>query len=287
MVYRVAQEALTNVARHGGARRAWVALARDRRCRRAGGARRRRGLRSRRSWRGRWACAACASARCWSAPSSTIESRPAEGTTRPAATRSATEVTAAHHRRGCCSPTTTRWSGAGCGWCSTPSPTCASWPRPATGRRRSRSRARAELDLAVLDVSMPRMTGLQAAAELRGVAPGAARADAVDARQRAVPVRGAEGGRVGLRAQVGRRPRPGRGVPRGVARRAVPVPVGDRGVDPRLPRPRARRGGGARRSADAARAAGRQADRRGAHERADRRSCCRSAARRSSATART
>ena len=64
---------------------------------------------------------------------------------------------------------------------------------------------RDEVDLAVLDVSMPRMTGLQAAAELSRRQAGAADPDALDARIRAVPLRGAEGGRVGLRAEVGRR----------------------------------------------------------------------------------
>ena len=58
-----------------------------------------------------------------------------------------------------------------------------------------------DIHLAVLDVSMPRMTGL--AGRARAVAPQAraARADPVDARQRAVLLRGAQGGRVGLRAQ--------------------------------------------------------------------------------------
>ena len=53
-----------------------------------------------------------------------------------------------------------------------------------------------DVDLAILDVSMPRMTGIQAAAELQKRKPELRIADAVDARQRAVPVRGAEGRRV-------------------------------------------------------------------------------------------
>ena len=66
----------------------------------------------------------------------------------------------------CCSPTTTRSSGAGCGSCSTPSPTSRSWPRPGTAPRPSSAALEPEVDLAILDISMPRMTGLQAAREL-------------------------------------------------------------------------------------------------------------------------
>ena len=54
-----------------------------------------------------------------------------------------------------------------------------------------------EVDLAMLDVSMPRMTGIQAAAELHKRKPELRIADALDARQRAVPVRGVEGRRSG------------------------------------------------------------------------------------------
>ena len=50
-----------------------------------------------------------------------------------------------------------------------------------------------DVHLAILDVSMPRMTGIQAAAELHKRKPELKIADAVDARQRAVPVRGAQG----------------------------------------------------------------------------------------------
>ena len=42
-----------------------------------------------------------------------------------------------------------------------------------------------EVDLAILDVAMPRMTGLQAARRAPPAAPRAARADPLDARQRA------------------------------------------------------------------------------------------------------
>ena len=49
---------------------------------------------------------------------------------------------------------------------STPSPTSRSSPRPRTAPRRSRRRSQEDVHLAILDVSMPRMTGIQAAAEL-------------------------------------------------------------------------------------------------------------------------
>ena len=63
-------------------------------------------------------------------------------------------------------------------------------------------RAQAERpDVAVLDVSMPRMTGLQAAREIRAHARHA-RADALDARRRALRLRGPQGRRLGLRAQA-------------------------------------------------------------------------------------
>ena len=63
-----------------------------------------------------------------------------------------------------------------------------------------------EIDLAVLDVSMPRMTGLQAARELSRRAARAAHRDAVDARQGAVLLRGPEGRRRRLRAEVRSQP---------------------------------------------------------------------------------
>ena len=76
-------------------------------------------------------------------------------------------------------------------------------------------------------------------------APRAAHADALDVRQRAVLLRGAEGRGVGLRAQERRRPRPRRGLPGGDARRALPLPRRRRGAHPRLPRPRQPRRGDA------------------------------------------
>ena len=58
------------------------------------------------------------------------------------------------------------WFAAGSRWFSTPNLTSPSSPRPATAPRRCDRRSRAEIDLAVLDVSMPRLTGLQVAREL-------------------------------------------------------------------------------------------------------------------------
>ena len=62
-----------------------------------------------------------------------------------------------------------------------------------------------EVDLAVLDVTMPRMTGLQAARELSQRKPELQGADPVDARQRAVLLRGAQGRRLRLRPEERRR----------------------------------------------------------------------------------
>ena len=61
-----------------------------------------------------------------------------------------------------------------------------------------------DVHLAILDVSMPRKTGIQAAAELHKRKPELRVADAVDARQRAVPLRGLESRRLGLRPEIRR-----------------------------------------------------------------------------------
>ena len=220
VLYRVAQEALTNVARHAGAaprrgparalRRPPAARGRRRRPRasRASGA---RGRRRARDARARGADRRHAAARAESARRRACHPR--------AARRMTSSSTP-----GSCSPTTTRSSAAACGSCSRASPTCASSPRRATAPRRSSAGMHDDVDLAVLDISMPRMTGLQAARELTS-----RRADLrvlilSHARQRAVPVRGAAGRRLRLRAQERRRPRPRRGLPGDDARRAVPVP---------------------------------------------------------------
>ena len=75
--------------------------------------------------------------------------------------------------------------GAGCGGARPPARLGGRRARPTTAPRPSSARSPSDVDLAVLDVSMPRMTGLQAAREITQRKPDAARADAVDARQRA------------------------------------------------------------------------------------------------------
>ena len=62
-------------------------------------------------------------------------------------------------------------------------------------------------------------------------------ADPLDVRRRALPVRGAEGRRLRLRAEGPGRRRPARGGPRGRARRALPHPRGAAGADQGRARP--------------------------------------------------
>ena len=128
---------------------------------------------------------------------------------------------------------------AGCGSCSTPSPTSRSSPRPATARRRSTPALADDIDLAVLDVSMPRMTGLQAAQELTRRRP--------ELRVLMLSMHDNEqyffealkAGASGYVLKTAAEPRPRRGLPGDDARRAVPLPGGRRRRCPRLPRPRA------------------------------------------------
>ena len=94
--------------------------------------------------------------------------------------------------------------------------------------------------LAILDISMPRKTGLQAAREITLPQAATAGADALDARQRAVPLRGDQRRRVRLRLKSA--------VDRDLveacraddARRAVPVSRRRPRADARLPRAGAR-----------------------------------------------
>jgi CheY-like chemotaxis protein len=80
-----------------------------------------------------------------------------------------------------------------------------------------------DVHLAVLDVTMPRLTGIQAARALARRRARAAHADSLDVRPRALRVRGAPRRGVRLRAEVGRRPRPGRGLPSDDAGRVLPL----------------------------------------------------------------
>ena len=70
-------------------------------------------------------------------------------------------------------------------------------------------------DVAVLDVSMPRLTGLHAARQIRAQTDDVAGADALDARRRRLLLRGAGGRRLRLRVQARRRRRPDRRHPHG------------------------------------------------------------------------
>ena len=168
VIYRVAQEALTNVARHSGAARARLSLEHD-----DGdglvmtvtddGRGMPAGAQPGTGIRGMLERAALIGARLELTPGPdgrgsmvALRGRPrgrSRGMT-PLKTRILLADDHALVRRGC-------------GWCSTPSPTWRSWPRPATAPRRSSWRSGIEVDLAILDISMPRMTGLQAVAELR------------------------------------------------------------------------------------------------------------------------
>ena len=66
----------------------------------------------------------------------------------------------------CCWQTTTWWYGTGCGWCSTLSPDLEVLAETGDGAEAVQRALEADIDLAILDISMPRMTGLQAAREL-------------------------------------------------------------------------------------------------------------------------
>ena len=100
-----------------------------------------------------------------------------------------------------------------------------------------------DIDLAVLDVSMPRMTGLQAAQELSRRKP--------ELRVLILSMHDNEqyffealkAGASGYVLKTVGQPRPDRGLPGDDARRAVPLPGRGQGADPRLPRPRQPRRG--------------------------------------------
>ena len=142
-----------------------------------------------------------------------------------------------------------------------------------------------DVDLAVLDVSMPRMTGLQAARELSQRKP--------ELRVLMLSMHDNEqyffealkAGASGYVLKTRGQPRPDRGVPGDDARRAVPLPGCGTRAGAGLPRARRARRDDSRGPAQPARARGGQADRRGPHQRGDRASSCSSARRRSIVTA--
>ena len=84
---------------------------------------------------------------------------------------------------------------------------------------------REDVDLAVLDVAMPRRTGLEAARELVRRRPELRVLLLSMHEARGVLLRGAEGRGLGLRAQDRGRPRPRGSMPCRDARRVVPVPA--------------------------------------------------------------
>ena len=141
------------------------------------------------------------------------------------------------------------------------------------------------VDLAVLDVSMPRMTGLQAAVELRRREPKMrvlmlSMHD--DERYFFEALKAGASGYVLKTAANRDLIEACRAAMRG---EPFLYPGGGHRADPRLPRARRKRRGDARGSAHPARARGRQADRGGSHQRGDRRACSSSARRPSTATA--
>ena len=139
-------------------------------------------------------------------------------------------------------------------------------------------------DVCVLDVSMPKLTGLQATREIKAQAPEIDVLILSMHDDERYLFEALKAGRRRLRPQDGGRPGPRRRRPRRPPRRAVP--------DQRRAAPRWSASGWptrirARRAADPARAGGPQADRRGAHQQARSPRSCTSPRRPSSRTAAT
>ena len=110
-------------------------------------------------------------------------------------------------------------------------------PRPATAPRPAPRASRRTFDLAVIDVSMPRLTGLQAADEF-DAAPGDPRPHALDARQREYFFAALKAGASGYVLKIRRQPRPCSRRPREHAGRVLPLPAGRRRAPARLSRTR-------------------------------------------------
>ena len=118
-------------------------------------------------------------------------------------------------------------------------------------------------DLAILDIAMPRMTGLQAAREMNRTHPHVRILILSMYDNEQYFFEALKAGASGLRAQVGGRPRPARGVPGDLAWGAVPVCRCGHRADSRLSTPRATGGCPAGHHPHTARGRGAQADRRG------------------------
>ena len=148
-------------------------------------------------------------------------------------------------RSGCCSPTTRRSSGPRWPRCSSSRTTSRSSPRSGAATRWSPRRSRARPDVALLDIEMPGLDGLAAAAALHHAAAGLPGDHPDHVRPARLPapgdgVRRARLRRQGHRARAARR----RGAP-GAPRRAGRRPGARRGDAGRrrvaADRPRARR----------------------------------------------
>ena len=127
-----------------------------------------------------------------------------------------------------------------------------------------------DVHLAILDVSMPRMTGIQAAAELHKRKPELKTLMLSMHDSEQFLFEALKAGASGYVLKSGADTDIVDAVPRGDARRLLPLPVGGDDARARLRRARRARRGAVRR-ADAARARGAEADRRGLHLEADRR----------------
>ena len=213
---------------------------------------------------------ACASGRCWSARGSHAVA--ARGRHGGAAARARSRGARPCRRAVLLADDHARRPPRACARSSTTQPTSRSSPRPATAPRRSR--------LALAASARPRGPR-RLDAEADRPAGGAPASSSTGPSMRVLILsmhdneefffEALRAGAVGLRPEVRGRERPRRRVPRGAARRAVPLPA--RAADAlraRLPRARPDERG-ARGPADPARDRGRQAHRRGPHEPGDRR----------------